>query len=99
MPTADSNNKSAYRLAPLAIGLFALIAFIALFSGWTGQDQASNANDTLWVLLTSGPWALAWIVAAIGIGWPLQIWLTPNAEDKFSLQVGLGVEVKIYPQR
>lgn len=78
-------------MAPLAIGLLALIAFIALFSGWTGDGQVSAVKDTLWVLLTSGPWALAWIVAAIGLGWPLQIWLTPSAEDKFSLQVGLGV--------
>ena len=78
-------------MAPLAIGLLALVAFIALFSGWTGAGQVSAAKDTLWVLLTSGPWALAWIVAATGLGWPLQSWLTPDAEDKFSLQVGLGV--------
>jgi hypothetical protein len=72
-------------------GVAAVAGLAAWFAGWTSPGRGSAAAEAAWVLLTSGPYAVAWIVAAVGFGWPLRRAILPASPDALSAQVGLGV--------
>lgn len=82
------------RLA-LVIGPLAVMAFFVFFASWTGPGQPSASAQAFWVVLTSGPWAVMWVGAAIGLGWPLRSLLTTEARDPRMIQIGLGVGVML----
>jgi hypothetical protein len=72
-------------------GPLAVAALLAWLAGFTGPGQPSALPDITWVLLTSVPWALGWLIAAFGYGWPLRQWLMGDVPDWAAVQMGLGV--------
>jgi hypothetical protein len=84
-------DRSARLLGPVA-----LVAIMLFLAGRTGPDAPSAAADLILVLATAGPLALAWIVAAIGLGRVLRGWLVPRAAtDGMWIQVGLGIAIML----
>ena len=79
-------NRAATWVGPLV-----LICLIVWFAGWTVRGGSSAAIDALWVLLTSGPMALAWLGAAVGFGWPLRALLLEESEAASVIQAALGI--------
>ena len=82
------------RLGLIAGPLAVLILFV-WFAGWTGASRPHAGVPALFVLLRSVPWAIGWLVAAYGFGWPLRRWLDPKADDPFVVQLGLGIAVML----
>ena len=78
------------RLGLIAGPLAVLILFV-WFAGWTGPSPSHAGVPALLVLLRSAPWAIGWLAAAYGFGWPLRRWLDPKANDPFVVQLGLGI--------
>ncbi|MCH8316426.1 MAG: hypothetical protein IIA64_10670, partial [Planctomycetes bacterium] len=78
------------RLGLIAGPLAVLILFV-WFAGWTGPARPQAGVSAIIVLLSSAPWALGWLVAAYGLGWPLQRLLDPRGDDPFVVQLGLGI--------
>lgn len=78
------------RLA-LPLSVVIILALIVWFAGWTGPQQPSAALDALWVLLISGPWAVGWLAASTGLGWPLRKLLLPRGGEWLPVQIALGV--------
>ncbi len=70
-------------------GPVVILAVIGWLAGYGGS--AAGAAEAVWVLLTSLPWALGWLLAAIGLGWPLRSRLVGGHPDGLAIQVGLGV--------
>jgi len=85
------------RIDHLAVGAGVILIAILMWrlSGLTGEPR-SAALDVLWVLLTAGPWALLWLAAAFGFGWPLRAWLVPHADGGPALQAALGVAALLF---
>ena len=52
--------------------------------------------DTTWVIVTSGPWALGWLCAAMGFGWLLRRGLARGLEEGLAIQAGLGVAALMF---
>ena len=82
---ADRLDRLGLIAGPLAV----LILFV-WFAGWTGPAPHAGVRAII-VLLSSTPWALGWLVAAFGLGWPLQRLLDPRGDDPFVVQLGLGI--------
>jgi hypothetical protein len=72
-------------------GPLVVAALIVWLSGFTGPDRPSALADAAWVLLTSAPLALCWLIAAFGYGWPLRRWLLGEGPDWAAVDMGLGV--------
>jgi hypothetical protein len=72
-------------------GPLAVVVLIAWLAGFTGPDRPGALPDVAWVLITSAPWALGWLIAAFGYGWPLRRWLVGDGPDWAAVQMGLGV--------
>ncbi|MCH6550872.1 MAG: hypothetical protein IH804_02510, partial [Planctomycetes bacterium] len=72
-------------------GPLLVIALMGVLSGWTGAGRGHAGLEAAWVLLRALPWALGWLVAAIGFGWPLRRLLAGDGRAGFAIQVGLGV--------
>ncbi len=91
MPAPDNARADQ---AALAVGAAAVLGLMAWLAGWTGPgaDQ-SMLPDLAWVLLGSAPWALLWIVSALGWGWIAQRLLLPETNEALALQAGLGTAV------
>ncbi len=83
------------RVAMVA-GPLVVLALIGWFAGWTGPDQPHGGADTARVLLTSAPWAIGWLAAAIGYGWPLRRLLVGESRDALAIQAGLGVAAMLF---
>src|SRR5688572_5327124 len=75
----------------LPLGLVVIIALVIVFAGWTGPELPSAAINAIWLLITSGFWVMAWLAAALGLGWPLRMLLVPCAKEGLAIQIGLGV--------
>ena len=86
---ASSRQRRTDRLA-VGAGVILIAVLMWRLSGFTGESR-SAAPDGLWVLLTAGPWALLWLAAAFGFGWPLRAWLVAHADGGPALQAALGV--------
>ena len=84
-------DRIALIAGPLAIALC-----MVWFSSWTGADQPTAALSMLWVLLSSMPVALAWLGAAMGLGWPLRVWLARHAAVPSTLQAALGIAFMLF---
>ena len=78
------------RLAMIA-GPVVVLAMVGWLAGHDGPGRSGAAGDAATVLLTSGPWALGWLLAAIGLGWPLRCRLLGDHTDALAIQTGLGV--------
>jgi hypothetical protein len=76
-------------------GPVVVLAMVGWLAGHGGRSDSTGAADAVTVLLTSGPWALGWLLAAIGLGWPLRRRLLPDHPDALAIQVGLGVAAMI----
>ena len=76
-------------------GPVVVLAMVGWLAGHGGKDASGGAADAVTVLLTSGPWALGWLLAAIGLGWPLRRRLLPDHADALAIQAGLGVAAMI----
>ena len=72
-------------------GPLAVAVLMVWLAGYTGPDRPSALPDFAWVLLSSAPWALGWLIAAFGYGWPLRRWLLGGGPDWAAVQMGLGV--------
>ncbi|MHC4218136.1 MAG: hypothetical protein ACYSU7_06725 [Planctomycetota bacterium] len=72
-------------------GPLAVAALIVWLAGFSGPGRPGALADTAWVLLTSAPLALTWLIAAFGYGWPLRRWLLGEGADWAALDMGLGV--------
>ncbi len=72
-------------------GPVVVLSMVGWLAGHGGPGASGSAADAATVLLTSGPWALGWLLAAIGLGWPLRRWLLPDHTDALAIQTGLGV--------
>ncbi len=72
-----------------------VLAMVGWLAGHGGPGASGQAADAATVLLTSGPWALGWLLAAIGLGWPLRCRLVPDHTDALAIQAGLGVAAMI----
>ena len=83
------------RLAMVA-GPLVVLALTGWFAGWTGPDQPHGGGDTARFLLTSAPWAIGWLAAAIGYGWPLRRLLAGESRDALAIQAGLGVAAMLF---
>jgi hypothetical protein len=75
----------------IGIGAAVTCGVMWWISGWTGPDQPSAMIDLIWVLLTAGPLAAIWLLAAIGLGWPLRKLLANDSPDAMWIQIGLGI--------
>jgi hypothetical protein len=91
----DSRIARLDRLAVVA-GPLLVVALIAWLAGWTGPDRAYAALDVAWILLTSLPLAVAWMIAALGFGWPLRRLLLPETTEGPIIQLGLGVAALLW---
>lgn len=69
--------------------LISLLVWLATLDGLDGSG--GGVTGLLWVLLTSAPWALAWLAAAAGFGRPLRWWLGAEGPDAWLIQAGAGV--------
>ncbi|MCH7797610.1 MAG: hypothetical protein IID28_04075 [Planctomycetes bacterium] len=78
------------RLAMIA-GPVVILAMVGWLAGFGGPDASAGGAEAAWILLTSTPWALGWLLAAVGLGWPLRCWLLGCHPDALAIQVGLGV--------
>jgi hypothetical protein len=76
---------------PLAVGLVAVTVLIAIFAGWTGEDDTHMGSDAFAVLLTNLPWVVAWLCCAFGLGWPIRFMLVRNADEATAIQLALGI--------
>jgi len=76
-------------------GPVVVLAMVGWLAGHGGRTDSSGAAEAVMILLTSGPWALGWLLAAIGLGWPLRRRLLPDHTDALAIQVGLGVAAMI----
>ena len=76
-------------------GPVVVLAMVGWLAGHGGPDASGSAADAVTVLLTSGPWAVGWLLAAIGLGWPLRRRLLPDHTDALAIQAGLGVAAMI----
>ncbi len=74
-------------------GPVVILAIVAWLAGY--GSSAAGAAEAAWVLLTSLPWALGWLLAAVGLGWPLRSRLVGGHPDALAIQVGLGVAAMI----
>jgi hypothetical protein len=77
----------------MVAGPLAVLALIVWLAGRTGPDQPHAAGRAVGVLLTAGPWAIGWLMAAVGFGWPLRRLLAPGGRHGSAIQIGLGVAV------
>ena len=84
--TLNRIDRAAMIAGPVLVGVA-----ILWLAGRSGPDRPGASIDAVWALLTSVPWALGWLIAAIGLGWPLRRWLTGKHRDQLAIQVGLGV--------
>ncbi len=75
----------------MVAGSAGVVAILALLAARTGPDRSTALADAAWVLLTSGPWAAGWIVAAAGMGRPLRWLLLGAGPCPAVVQIGLGV--------
>ena len=82
------------RLAAVT-GIVLIAMLMWWLSGWTGEER-SAAVVAVWVLLTAAPWALLWLAAAFGFGWPLRAWLVRKAASGPALQGALGVAALLF---
>ena len=85
-------SASAAKLDRIALGLGPALGLVILLwlTTHTGSDSSATL-DAIWILCTEGPLALMWIVAAVGLGWPLRRLLVREASDGLILQICLGV--------
>jgi len=72
-------------------GLAGTAGLAAWFSTWTGPDNPAAFGEMLLVVTGSAPYALLWMAASFGLGWPLQQWLLAGARHAFAARLGLGV--------
>jgi 4-amino-4-deoxy-L-arabinose transferase-like glycosyltransferase len=77
-----------------AIGVAAIMAILWLAAGWTG-DAGHAGPAGLWIILTGAPWAIGWLAAAAGFGWPLCRWLLPR-NDGGIVQIILGIAAMLW---
>src|SRR6185436_9802153 len=91
------NNSSSQRLDSLGAlaGVGAIVVLVYIMSNWVGADGRAVTLDTVWILLTSLPMAVAWLAAAIGFGWPLRRMLARESQHALALQIALGVAVML----
>jgi 4-amino-4-deoxy-L-arabinose transferase-like glycosyltransferase len=75
----------------MVAGPLIVAVLVVWLAGFTGSRLTGALADTTWVLLTSAPWALGWLVSAFGFGWPVRRWLLPVSPDGPILQGGLGI--------
>jgi hypothetical protein len=90
VPDTVQAARPPWRWWPAAAGGAGLVAVTGWAAGRTG-DGAGAWIDLAWVLLTAGPVALAWLIAALGVGWPLQRWLAPRTDAPLATRTVLGV--------
>jgi hypothetical protein len=74
----------------LVLGPIAVLALLVWFASWTGEDSRSKAASAVWILCTSGFWALLWVAAGAGLGWPLRATLCAHSDNALAIQIGLG---------
>ncbi|MDY7107799.1 MAG: glycosyltransferase family 39 protein [Planctomycetota bacterium] len=88
---ASTPNRSGRRPAgaAAAAGLIGLALLMWWLSGWNGGARPATV-EMIWVLLTAGPWALLWLAAAFGFGWPLRSWLIRATVGGVAVQGALG---------
>jgi hypothetical protein len=75
MLSQSFRSHAAHRVS-LTIGLLGIVVTAAMMlwvSGFSGQGNFSMAWPALHVLVTSAPWPVLWLAAAVGFGWPLRI--------------------------
>ncbi len=70
--------------------LVVVIVFFAL-AGRAGPDMPHMGIDALLTLASALPYAMAWLVAAAGFGWPLRLWLAGETREPAALQISLGI--------
>ena len=87
-------NHRGDRLAA-AVGVASIVFLIGMMSGWVGTDGTPVTYEACETLL-KGLWRpLLWLGAAIGLGWPLRLWLARDASQPAALQTALGVALML----
>jgi len=80
-PVTDRLNATTF----LAAGALAVVAALSIIAG----------GAAVFVLLRSGAWALLWLLAGWGLGWPLRRWLTPAAGEGLAAQAAFGISAML----
>jgi 4-amino-4-deoxy-L-arabinose transferase-like glycosyltransferase len=75
----------------MLLGPLVVVVLIVWLAGFCGPDRPHAFAEALWVLFTSMPLALCWLLAAFGYGWPLRRWLLGEGSDWAAIDMGLGV--------
>ncbi len=75
-------------------------------AGWTGRDADGQPMPTahldfLWALLTSGPFAAAWLASAWGYGWATMRWIVrwnepQRSPGSLAIEVTAGVACALF---
>jgi hypothetical protein len=98
---SDRSNAPRPRWARLLLALPPLLLALWL-AGWTGNDAQGQPlpgahADFLWTLLSSLPFAAAWLASAWGYGWGIARWILKwnqaggRPRDAVAIEIGLGI--------
>ncbi|MCZ6837115.1 MAG: hypothetical protein O7G85_15175 [Planctomycetota bacterium] len=80
----------------LWVGPLLVVALLIGMASMGGQIRSGIAFGAIWVLMTSLPWALFWMIGAIGLARPLRHLLAPNAAEGLAIQCGAGVGILLF---
>jgi len=94
-PVAPFSPGRADRIA-MWLGPILTIALFIWMSRWSDAGRANPELAAVGVLVSAAPWALLWVVAAIGLGWPARLLLARESPDALAIQCGIGVALLLF---
>ena len=75
----------------LAVGPLLVVTLVIWMGGWTGGVRGHAGAEAVALILWGGAWSGAWMLSALGLGFPLRRLLCPGSDNGLALQLALGV--------